>query len=117
MKYRVRLRPRPKRTWTESSAGFTSDGPTVAGGRWFSRLMAKIDTLETHPERCAIADESEDLGVEIRELLFGKRHGVYRILFQIEGRTVQILRVWHGARIASRPRTCRNTVKKTLCPS
>jgi hypothetical protein len=28
--------------------------------------------------------ESEDLGVEIRELLFGKRRGVYRILFRID---------------------------------
>jgi hypothetical protein len=60
--------------------------------------MAKINTLETHPERCGIAVESEELAVEIRELLFGKRHGVYRILFQIDGKTVQILRVWHGAR-------------------
>jgi hypothetical protein len=57
-----------------------------------------LDTLEAYPARCAIAAEFEDLGVEIRELLVGKRHGVYRILFQIEGRTVQILRAWHGAR-------------------
>lgn len=42
--------------------------------------MAKIDTLETHAERCGIADESADLGVEIRELLFGKRPALIPIL-------------------------------------
>ena len=60
--------------------------------------MTKTDTRETHPDRCRIAAESEDLGVEIRELLFGRRHGVYRILFLLEGSTVHILRIWHAAR-------------------
>jgi plasmid stabilization system protein ParE len=60
--------------------------------------MAKIDTLERRPDRCSLAAESEDLAVEIREILFGKRRGVYRILFRIDNRIVQILRVWHGAR-------------------
>jgi plasmid stabilization system protein ParE len=98
VKYRVRLTAKAEADVDGVLRWFQEQQATVAGGRWFSRLMAKIDTLETHPERCGIADESEDLGVEIHELLFGKRHGVYRILFQIEGQTVQILRVWHGAR-------------------
>lgn len=98
MKYRVRLAAKPEADVDGVLRWFHEQQAAVAGGRWFARLMAKIDTLEAHPERCGIADESEELGVEIRELLFGKRHGVYRILFQIEGRIVQILRVWHGAR-------------------
>jgi plasmid stabilization system protein ParE len=60
--------------------------------------MEKINTLETHPERASVAAESDELGLEIRELLVGKRLGVYRILFRIEDRTVHILRVRHGAR-------------------
>jgi hypothetical protein len=50
---------------------------------------------QTDEER---ALESQDLGIEIRELLFGKRRGRYRLLFQIRGRTVDILRIWHSAR-------------------
>ena len=98
MKYRVRLAAKAEADVDGVLRWFHEQQATIAGGRWFARLMAKIDTLESHPDRCAVAVESEDLGVEIRELLFGRRHGVYRILFQIEGRTVQILRVWHGAR-------------------
>lgn len=71
-------------------------------GRPAGEVLALIDSGET-PQRptrnfCGVADESEELGVEIRELLFGRRHGFYRILFQIDGKTVQIVRVWHGAR-------------------
>ena len=98
MKYRVRLAAKAEADVDRVLRWFHEQQAAVAGGRWFARLMGKIDTLETHPDRCAIAVESEDVGIEIRELLFGKRHGVYRILFQIDGKTVQILRVWHGAR-------------------
>jgi len=96
--FRVRLTAKAEADVDRVLRWFQEQQASAAGGRWFARLMAKIDTLETHPERCGLADESDELGVEIRELLFGKRHGVYRILFKIEERTVQILRVWHGAR-------------------
>lgn len=52
------------------------------------------------PERCGLAAEAEDVGLEIRELHFGKRQGTYRLLFTIRGRAVHILRVWHSARAA-----------------
>lgn len=73
-------------------------GATAAGQRWFSSLWKTLDTLESDPERCSTAAEAEDIGRDIRELLFGKRRGVYRILFEVRGRTVHILRVWHSAR-------------------
>jgi plasmid stabilization system protein ParE len=60
--------------------------------------MARLDTLENHPERCALAAESEDVGEEIRELLLGRRRYKYRILFTVSGKTVTILRVWHSSR-------------------
>ncbi len=43
------------------------------------------------------------MGVEVREILVGKRRGTYRALFQIRGHTVHILRVWHSARDAISP--------------
>ena len=60
--------------------------------------MAKLGTLEMHPKRCAIADESSDVGTEIRELLFGRLRYKYRILFRITEESVVILRIWHGSR-------------------
>jgi plasmid stabilization system protein ParE len=98
VRYRVRLAAKAEADVDEILRWFHEQQATVAGGRWFARLLHKIGTLETRPDRCPIAAESADLRVEIRELLFGRRHGVYRILFLIEERTVQILRIWHAAR-------------------
>jgi plasmid stabilization system protein ParE len=65
--------------------------------RWAARLTATIATLKTLPERCPLAAEADELGIELRELLFGKRHGTYRILYRIEGQTVHVLRIRHAA--------------------
>ena len=45
----------------------------------------------------ALAD-IENARIKIRQLLIGKREGVYRVLFVIEEETVYILRIRHGAR-------------------
>lgn len=60
--------------------------------------MARIETLEDHPTRCALAPESPKLGHEIRVLLLGRRRYKYRLLFRIVGQKVEILRVWHSSR-------------------
>ena len=50
------------------------------------------------PERCPVAeDESDQLGITLRQLLYGRRRGVYRILFSIEGETVTLHYVRHSA--------------------
>jgi plasmid stabilization system protein ParE len=103
VKYRVRVTAKAEGDVDAKLSWFHQRAETDAGRRWFSHLMAKLATLETHPQRCAIASESDDVGDEIRELLFGKRLGVYRIIFKIEGRTVHILRVWHAARDRIKP--------------
>ncbi len=56
------------------------------------------------PSRCPIISESEDIGQSLRQLLYGKRTGTYRIIFDIqdeseEGPRVRVLRIRHGARV------------------
>lgn len=68
-----------------------------AAEKWHCGFLTKIDTLGEAPERCPLADEAADLGIELRELLYGKRRNVFRILFVIEGATVQVVRIRHGA--------------------
>jgi plasmid stabilization system protein ParE len=65
--------------------------------RWHAGLLAAIRSLANGPDRCPLADEAADLGRELRELLYGRRRNVYRILFTIDGQTVNILRVRHAA--------------------
>jgi plasmid stabilization system protein ParE len=69
-----------------------------AGQRWVDRLLAKIATLEKHPQRCRFAREAREVNVELRELLIGRRRGIFRILFVIEEPMVVILHIRHSAR-------------------
>jgi plasmid stabilization system protein ParE len=100
MNYRVRLTDKAEQDVAHVLEWFCDQAATAAGGKWFTQLMATIDTLETMPERCGLAAEAADIGLDIREILVGKRHGTYRVLFQVQGRTVYVLRVWHAARDA-----------------
>lgn len=100
MKYQVRLTDKAEQDVVGVLEWFRDQSATAADGRWLAQLLEKITTLETAPARCPLAAEADELGVEIRQLLFGKRRGTYRILFEIDGRTVQILRIRHSARDA-----------------
>jgi plasmid stabilization system protein ParE len=69
----------------------------ASAARWHTGVYAKIRTLAHHPERCPLADDAADLGIDLRELLYGRKRNVYRILFTIDGRTVNVHRVRHAA--------------------
>jgi plasmid stabilization system protein ParE len=64
--------------------------------------MAALNSLRQNPKRCARVFVAEFEGVEIRQLVYGRRRGRYRILFTTSGDTVEIVRVLHGARAAAR---------------
>jgi mRNA-degrading endonuclease RelE of RelBE toxin-antitoxin system len=61
--------------------------------------MKSLHSLENLPRRCPLAREAKQAKRPIRCLLFGKRHGIYRILYEIseKRRTVYILHIRHGA--------------------
>jgi hypothetical protein len=42
-------------------------------GDWYEGLLKTIFSLEDSPQRCAIALESKNFGIEIRQLLYGKK--------------------------------------------
>lgn len=63
---------------------------------WQAGLIAAVQTLATNPERCPLADEAADLGLDLRELVYGRRTAIYRILFTIDGETVNIHRIRHA---------------------
>jgi plasmid stabilization system protein ParE len=65
--------------------------------RWHQQLMEAVRSLANNPERCGLAPEGENDPRKIRQLLHGKRRGVYRILFEMRGNNVYILRVRHSA--------------------
>jgi plasmid stabilization system protein ParE len=70
--------------------------------RWRNSLLEAIDSLEDNPERCPEAPEAE-WHEGLRQLLHGKRRQSHRILFEIRGDTVVVLRVRHSAQDFLRP--------------
>jgi plasmid stabilization system protein ParE len=80
--------------------GWVVQQAPVRGPEWFDELIESFYSLEQLPHRCPLAREAEEAKREIRCLHFGKRHGVYRILYEVKetSRTVWILHIRHGAR-------------------
>jgi plasmid stabilization system protein ParE len=97
VKYRVVVTARARADAVEAFRWMAAQSPTAAA-RWFAGLEKAIAKLSSLPERQPLAeDDSERLGITLRELLYGRRRGVYRILFSVEGETVTLHYVRHSA--------------------
>ncbi len=98
MSYRVVITARARADAVEAFRWIAERSPDAAA-RWYDDFQKAIAKLATMPERCPVAeDESEQLGITLRQLLYGRRRGVYRILFSIEEETVTLHYVRHSAR-------------------
>ena len=58
---------------------------------WYFNLREQIQSLATMPERCPLADESRSFSFDLHCLLVKG----YRVLYRINGDTVEILHVKH----------------------
>lgn len=67
---------------------------------WLIGLFEAVFSLAEMPRRCPVISESANLGFEARHLLYGKRTGIHRIVFDINDAVgeVRVLRIWHGSR-------------------
>lgn len=66
--------------------------------RWLSRFESELQSLSRSPERCPRAPEDSLVAAEIRQFLFGRRSGAYRVLFTIVGDEVRILHIRRASR-------------------
>jgi toxin ParE1/3/4 len=95
--YRVVFTARARADAVEQFRYLVQRSPAAAG-RWYTGLEKAITKLSSMPERHPIAeDETEQLGINLRQMLYGRRPGVYRILFSVEGDTVTVHYVRHSA--------------------
>ena len=97
--YQVIILPSAERDIGEAYE-WLAEQEAEAAIRWYNRLLEVIFSLDTFPERCPLAPESEFFNVEIREIFHGRRQHKYRILFTMRENEVYILHVRHGARLA-----------------
>jgi plasmid stabilization system protein ParE len=72
---------------------------SAAAARWFNGLEEAIYTLERFPRRCPIAPEGRKAKRQLRQLLYGVKRDVYRVIYEIDEslRVVRILTIRHAA--------------------
>ena len=87
-------RPRPKPTCVRSATISSPNTPPEAARRFVKALRRRIAPLKTFPEGFGHAPEARAAGVDLRQMM----HGLYRVLYTVEGKIVTIHAVRHGAR-------------------
>lgn len=103
MTYRVLFTPRARADAVQAFRRMAEHAPNAAA-RWYSGLDKAIATLRTMPARHPVAEEeSERIGITLRQMLYGRRRNVWRILFSIEGDRVYLHYVRHSAQDTIEP--------------
>jgi plasmid stabilization system protein ParE len=97
MKYRVLLQRLAVEDLDQATAWAAQHVPAAAA-RWLERFHTGLQTLDTNPRRCPLAKENPKVDIELRELHFGKRPNVFRVIFTIDADTVRILRIRRAQR-------------------
>ncbi len=98
MTYRILVQPCAERDINSAALWILGQPRSQATAvRWARNLRTKIAALKVSPERCPIDPDSAAYGEVVRVLLYGKRGGIYRVLFAIRGATVHVLTVRHSA--------------------
>ena len=100
-RYEVVVTPFAAANIREAHEWLSAKSPDYAD-RWLAAIREKILSLDTLPESHAVAQESAAFEVEIRQLPVG-RGTPWKVFFTVEGSTVHVLHVRHGARDAWRP--------------
>jgi plasmid stabilization system protein ParE len=98
MKYRIELAAHAKTDIRQQAQWLREQASPAKANEWLAGLYKAIDTLQSRPQRCSVAAESDKFPEEIRELLYGKRKHKHRIIFTIRDHVVYVLYVRHSAR-------------------
>ena len=98
MTYRVHVTATAKAE-ADAAYGWLAERMSRAAD-WFNGLVDAVESLAEMPARCGLARENRHFDEDVRQLLYGKRPHVYRILFVIRGDVVYVLHVRHAARKA-----------------
>jgi toxin ParE1/3/4 len=68
-------------------------GNSGAALKWYRGLKRAVLSLEEQPERCPVTRENSKL----RNLLYGRKPHVYRVIYRIRKNEVDVLHIRHGA--------------------
>ncbi len=93
-KYQVKITRSAERDFEEIWTYIANDSPDEAD-RFVQKIEKQIHALEHFPLRCPLAPENAVLGTSYRHLVYG----CYRIIIKISGKSVFIMRLFHGSKL------------------
>lgn len=97
MTYRVIFTPRARADAIQAFQRM-ADEALAAAVRWHAGLDKAIAKLSTMPARHPVAEEeSERIGITLRQMIHGRRRNVWRVFFSIEGNSVYLHSIRHSA--------------------
>jgi toxin ParE1/3/4 len=78
---------------------------SAVAARWYNGLQQAVYALASYPNRCPVAPEARKMKRKLRNLLYGRKPHVYRVIYEVdEGqKTVWVLTIRHGARQQLKP--------------
>jgi plasmid stabilization system protein ParE len=97
MTYRVFVTAAAKENLRQAYFWAAQFAPQTAAA-WLARFQDELQTLAHFPQQCALAPENALVESEIRQLIFGRRRGAFRVLFTILADEVRVLHVRRAAR-------------------
>jgi toxin ParE1/3/4 len=76
-----------------------------AAARWYNGLEEAVYGLASFPLRCPVAPEARKTKRKLRQLLYGKKPHVYRVIYEIEEQRqiVWVVHIRHGKRRKIKP--------------
>lgn len=98
MAFHVDVTPQAEQDANTILEWLLSEHARDTGARWFLKLQEAIASLADFPSRCPLAPENDEVPFEMRQLLYGHKPHIYRILFTVESDVVHVLRIRHGRR-------------------
>lgn len=84
----------------EAAYRWIAQSAPVAAGAWRDELILRVETLTKNPLAYPRATEGTKVVEDIRQLLFGKRNGQYKILYTVCGNEVVVLSLRRSRRKA-----------------
>lgn len=97
MSYQVEILPQALSEIEDSFRWIADNASATTAERWYEDLLESVRSLESFPNRCTIAPETQEFQQTIRQLWVGKSRN-YRVLFVTEANQVFILHVRHLSR-------------------
>ena len=82
MSYRIVVTLTARTDAVETFRWMIAEQSPDAAARWYAGFQKAIAKLSRNPERHPVAEEESELaGITLRQMLYGRRRGIYRILF------------------------------------